>query len=255
MASIRLIFLFVSDIWLAVSSSEGANDAVISRECVEIASQCQRGALPFRPIVPVDRVLDPRRADDTFSQVLRYRHRIGGLVQSPIRVDEDFLHHLQILHNNDDQLRVLLTLLKGDASPDWIRFLTGYSNCGDHSLIFTCINDTCREYDLRRLKYVPTIFTEDVLGLDLKLPFSLSLLIMLKNRATDTRRVVRVRVDHVALFDTIFNVVKGYFGSADLSEAPLIAKLDEYRSLLAPPHRATEINILRRSKPSSQRNL
>ncbi|AFK83949.1 B115 [miniopterid betaherpesvirus 1] len=186
--------------------------------------------------------------DRIFSQLIRYtperRH-----IQTPIEVNEDFLSSLELLYNNDNQLRVLLSLMRSDFPHPWIKLMRGYGSCADYSIIFTCVNDVCQEHDLSKLQYASSIFTEDVIGFELKHnPFSLTVLLAVRNKSTKTNKVITIPASNIGLFNALFNSVKYFFIIHNMRDAPLLRKFTEYFLALDKPYRERPIaNLLIRS--------
>ncbi|AAK57161.1 T115 [Tupaiid betaherpesvirus 1] len=218
-------------------------------DCFEAVTQCllRPGERPSHRLdEDPSRPLFPRRW--VFSEFLRYRPQTSGNLTGPISIDREFLDALALLYNNEDQLRVLLTLLRSDRAPDWIKLLHGYGDCVSHSTVYTCVADRCREHDLTRLQYTRTLFTEDVLGFELRPPFGLSVLVALRNKNTKTESAVRIALDQIALFDAVFNVIKHYLLTHRLHDAPLLRQLNAYHRRLAAPYRESPPpNLLRRT--------
>lgn len=217
-------------------------------ECADAVRRCQYG-IDGSSILRTEAVgqrLDPRSW--IFSKLLQYSPA-NRSVESTVRVDETFLSTLELLYNNEDQLRTLLTLLKSDHSPPWLKFMRGYGECVRRDVIFTCVRDRCREYDMNALEYANTIFTENVVGFEsFEDPFRFSVMLALKNRYTKTEKVVRVPVKSMSLFDAVFNTVKHYLLVNDMRDAPLLRKLDDLnRGLKTPFREEAAIRLLPRN--------
>lgn len=172
----------------------------------------------------------------SFSQLLRYEPK-DRVVSGPIAVNDAFLTSIELLYNNSDQLRTLLTLLRSDAPQPWIKFMRGYSSCTKHSIIFTCYRDICEEHDLTKLSYVPNIFAEDIVGFEMRVPFNMSVIVAARNRFSKTVAPIRIPVNSIGLFNAVFNAVKYFFRSNGMRDAPVLRHLDEYRKSLSSPYR------------------
>lgn len=196
--------------------------------CEDAVRRCQYGTNSSSTL-RTEGVGEPLVSDvNGFSQLIRYKHA-NRSVQGPIKVDTDFLSAVEILYNNEQQLRALLTLIKSEGSPAWVRFVQSYDDCAGRSAIFTCIRSTCREYDLTRLRYVSTIFTENVVGFQLReKPFELHVIIGLWNKYTRSHKTVRVNASHIYMFDAVFNAIKHFLLLHQMGDAPLLKRLDAF---------------------------
>lgn len=192
---------------------------------------------------PVGHILSP--SNSSFSSILRYVPR-NGTVRGPIRVDADFLSTVELLYNNDEQLRVLLTLLRSDQAQSWVKYLRGYGVCATHSIILTCVSGHCVEHDLNELPYTNSIFAEDVLGFQLSSqPFGLRVVLAARNRKTKADRALSLRTDSIGLFDAIYNVVIWFFVTRGMHDAPLIQELCAFNRDISRPHREQAPSIIR----------
>ncbi|QQL09914.1 Ba147 [Baboon cytomegalovirus] len=201
--------------------------------CLELTRQCFAGKT-FTPeddswTKPLVHVHHP---DGNLSQLLRFTASTKHA--SPlISLDDNFMDYLTLLHNNPQQLRVLLALLKSDAAPVWMTLMQGYSECGDTGPVYTCIDNVCRAYDLRQLTYQRSIFTEHVLGFEFGDEGQFSIILALRNLDSKVHRPIRIPVstkaqkDGLPLFFAIYNYLKEFFIRHDL-ETALIDRLDKY---------------------------
>lgn len=180
-----------------------------------------------------------------FSQLIRYVYN-NNTVRGPITVDRDFLSTVELLYNNEHQLRILLTLLRAGGSPPWLRFMQGYDDCAGRSAVFTCIRGTCREYDLTRLRYVNTIFTENVVGFELRQdPFGVHVIIGALNRYTKAHKAVRVNASHIYMFDAVFNTIKHFLLLHQMGDTPILRRLDTFNGHIKEPYRDKSVTLLR----------
>ncbi|AKB93302.1 B115 [Murid betaherpesvirus 8] len=180
-----------------------ANETSVNSTCRDVLIKCYN-ATAYTPIFGDG----PLRPVIQFSTLIKYKRAYGGF-PSPIKVDDEFLKQLALLYNNENQLRVLLTLLKSKREKDWLSFLNGYNECDYHykSSIFTCVNDTCTEHNLLKLNYTNDVFAENVIGFDISPP-SLYVLVLLRNNKTNTEEVIRVPTISMSLFDATYNLVR-----------------------------------------------
>lgn len=202
-----------------------ANETSMNRTCGDVLTKCHN-ATTYAPIFGEG----PLRPVPEFSTLIKYKRAYGGF-PSPIQVDDEFLKQLVLLYNNENQLRVLLTLLKSKREKDWLSFLNGYNECDYHyrSSIFTCVDDTCTEHNLLKLNYTNDVFAENVVGLDISPP-SLYVLVLLRNNKTNTEEVVRVPTISMSLFDAAYNLVRSITEITGLGQ-DLSDTVRDYRKL------------------------
>lgn len=184
--------------------TQKSNFTSIRPKCLKALIACQNTSSNFSPAAR----WGPLRPNaQAFSSLIKYRRQRGRL-HLPVEVNDDFIQHLLLLHNNTDQLRVLLTLLRGVRGRDWMSFLAGYNECErPNSVIYTCVNDTCEGHDLLRLRYTTDVFAENVIGLELAPP-AVFLLVLLRNNATKTSGVVRIRAETASFLDATYNLLR-----------------------------------------------
>lgn len=206
--------LFVVFVLLWICSRVAASDDV----CGRYAINCQTSGWPVT-------LQNTTRPEGAYSSLLRYAPR-QGTVNGVIRVDEQFLSAVELLYNNEEQIRVLLTLLRSDQAPAWMRLMRGYEDCVTDTSVFTCVQNRCREADLAALPYENTIFTEDVMGFEITSnPFSMSVILRARNAYTGADRAIRLPRVHIGLFDALFNIVRQFFLDRRVTDAPIIRKL------------------------------
>nr|WEG69793.1 envelope glycoprotein L [Mastomys natalensis cytomegalovirus 3]WEG69933.1 envelope glycoprotein L [Mastomys natalensis cytomegalovirus 3]WEG70073.1 envelope glycoprotein L [Mastomys natalensis cytomegalovirus 3]WEG70213.1 envelope glycoprotein L [Mastomys natalensis cytomegalovirus 3]WEG70353.1 envelope glycoprotein L [Mastomys natalensis cytomegalovirus 3] len=186
-----------------------------------------------------------------YSNLIRFV-RQPEMLSSPIEINDDFLEQLTLLYNNEDQLRVLLTLLRSKRQKDWLSFLGGYLECDlPHSTIFTCVNDTCTYQNLLELNYTNDIFSENVLGLDVSPP-SLSVLVYLRNNNTNTEAVIRVPTTSMSLLDATYNLMHTILQNTH--ENDFIKILHEYRNCFPALFPSSELSKLTRHRKKQRTN-
>ncbi|QQL11511.1 Rh147 [macacine betaherpesvirus 3] len=201
--------------------------------CLELTRRCFTGET-FSPeddswVKPLIEVSHP---DGNLSQLLRYTP-ITKHAASTIPLDDTFMDFVALLHNNRAQLRTLLTLLKSDGAPTWMKIMQGYSECGDTGSIYTCVDNVCRAYDLRYLTYSNSIFTENVLGFDFGHKGQFAALVVVRHEDIKMHRPVRIPVatradrNGLQLFYALYNLVRELLVRHDLDTA-LIDRLDKY---------------------------
>lgn len=140
----------IEDVIYLLSPEATNNGSAICSRCKENLITCQNTSSNFTTIISEGPI---RPNAHHYSQLIRYR-RERGTLRIPLEVTDDFLFQLVLLHNNTDQLRVLLTLLRSLRGEDWMSYLAGYNECGrPTSNIFTCVHDTCTQHDLLDLKH------------------------------------------------------------------------------------------------------
>lgn len=201
------------------------NGSAICSHCRENLIVCQNTSSKFTTMIKEGPI---RSKAHHYSSLIRYR-RERGMLRIPLEVTDDFLFQLVLLHNNTEQLRVLLTLLRSLRGEDWMSFLAGYNECGrPNSNIFTCVNDVCTQHDLLDLKYTNDLFAEDVIGLEL-FPPAMFILVLLRNKATKTSGVVRLEAETVSLLDATYNLVRTVFDDIPGLGRDLVETLYLYR--------------------------
>ncbi|CCE57272.1 M115 protein [Murid betaherpesvirus 1] len=198
-------------------------NATVEHQCRDALASCYNGT-EFKPLHDDGPIRpDPYR----FSTMIRFKRSYGEL-PLPIELNDEFLEQLSLLHNNTDQLRVLLTLMRTSRASDWMSFLGGYTQCdAPKSVVFTCVESVCYEHDLMRLNYTTDLFTENVLGLDVSPPV-LSVLVLLRNNHTKAESVVRVPTSSMSLLDGTYNLLRTILGHMSL-DTDLIGVLRSYR--------------------------
>nr|WEG68965.1 envelope glycoprotein L [Mastomys natalensis cytomegalovirus 1]WEG71193.1 envelope glycoprotein L [Mastomys natalensis cytomegalovirus 1] len=203
---------------------EHTNKTELNKRCEEIFVKCNN-ATTFEALYDYG----PLRPDPSFSNLIRFRRRVG-MFPTPVEINDNFLEQLTLLYNNADQLRVMLSLMRSHRELDWLYFVNGYTACDKASpFIFTCINDTCTEYNLLRLNYTNDLFSENVIGFDLFPPF-LFVLVLLRNKSTDTEAVIRIPTDSISLLDATYNLMRSVSDTSDFGYE-LVETLLEYRDL------------------------
>lgn len=215
----------INDVVYLLPPVTESNSTAISNRCREILITCQNTSSNFTTITKEGPM---RSVPHHYSSLIQYRPK-RGMLNIPIEVTDDFLQHLVLLHNNTDQLHVLLALLSSFRGDDWMTYLAGYNECGrPSSNIFTCVNDTCTQHDLHTLKYTNDLFAEDVIGLEL-LPPTVFVLVRLYNKATKASGVIRVKADTVSLLDVTYNLIRAVFDDIPGLNRELVKTLYLYR--------------------------
>lgn len=201
--------------------------------CQTAVLLCQNESRPtFAPLLARGPLR--RNGSTVFSTLIRYQPENSDPV-TPTRVDEAFATYLALLRDNRDQLRGLLTLLNSAHRSDWITFLRGYTGCRDRTTyLFTCVNGTCEEHDLRNLQYVRDPFVEDVIGLEVFPDAPPTVLVVLRNPNTTVESVVRIPGTTATLLDALHNIVYPTVVRLNVAE-PLLEHLREYRARLPGP--------------------
>lgn len=182
----------------------------INVNCTERLLKCYNGSV----FVPIHGEGPIRPHPSRYSNLIRYLRKYSASpnLHVPIGLNQEFIEHLALLYNNDDQLRVLLTLLRSDQRKDWLTFLGGYGRCDDfRPAVFTCINDTCSHNDLLSLDYTHDIFTEDVVGLELSPPKAF-VLVLVRNNQTRKRKILRISTESMSLLDATYNLMHAVLG-------------------------------------------
>ncbi|AEV80958.1 envelope glycoprotein L [Saimiriine betaherpesvirus 4] len=216
--------LFLFSVLLTLASADNETCVTLVRQCVagdSVLNGTQNGT--SEPLVK------PPSDDAMLSQLIRYNHSGITTITSKIPIDDTFIDHLALLHNNTKQLRILLAILRSDTAPAWMKAMSGYGVCGQEAAIYTCYADVCRAYDLTKLTYVNTIFTENVLGFELLPHFKFAVLLGARNEDSKMGRPIRIPIPKtgIGLFYAIWNVIKGFFTQNEL-QSPLIARLEKY---------------------------
>lgn len=215
----------VEDVIYLLHSEEAINGTTMCQRCRDILITCQNSSSTFTTMIKEGPI---RPNAHHYSSLIQYR-REYGLLHIPIEVNDDFLQHLVLLHNNTDQLHVLLALFRSLRGVDWMTYLAGYNECGhSNSRIFTCVNDVCTQHDLLALKYTNDLFAEDVLGLELSPP-TMFVLVRLRNKAAKTSRVIRIEADTLSLLDSTYNLIRTVFDDIPGLGRELVETLYLYR--------------------------
>lgn len=221
------------------------NTTVLNGTCLEIYQKCNNG-IEFTPLY-ADGPLRPNTV--SYSNLIRFRRQYGSL-PSPIEIDDEFLDQLTLLYDNEEQLRVLLTLMRSFREKDWITFLGGYTGCEkSNPFIYTCVNDECNQHNLLKLNYTNDLFSENVIGFDLSPPF-LFVLVLIRNNRTQTEAVVRVPTNSISILDATYNLLRIVLDLTHLG-TDLVETLSEYRDLFPTVFSVTDLNrrrIIRRHK-------
>lgn len=213
------------DVVYLLFSEATINGSAICPRCRENLIICQNTSSNFTTMIAEGPI---RPKAHHYSSLIRYRQE-RGMLRVPLEVTDDFLFQLVLLHNNTEQLRVLLTLLRSIRGEDWMSYLAGYNECGHpNSNIFTCVHDVCTQHDLLRLEYTNDLFVEDVIGFEL-FPPVMAVLVLLRNKATKTSGVVRLKAETVSLLDATYNLVRTVFDDIPGLGRDLIETLYLYR--------------------------
>ncbi|AEV80462.1 envelope glycoprotein L [Cercopithecine betaherpesvirus 5] len=225
------MWTFTVSFLLTLVSASSANFDNLT--CVELTRRCFAGE-SFTPYNDkwLHPLIDVSQNDGNISQLLRFDPSTKH-ASPTIPLDDTFMDYLTLLHNNPNQLRVLLALLRSDVAPTWMTLMKGYSECGDTGPVYTCINDVCRAYDLRRLTYGQSIFTENVMGFEFGDQGQFSTVLVLRNPHSKTHRPIRIPVatrakrDGLQLFYALYNFLREFFVRHNL-ETSLVERLDKY---------------------------
>ncbi|AGE11578.1 GP115 [Caviid betaherpesvirus 2] len=179
-----------------------------------------------------------------YSELIRYEKPTGDLRHDKlIHVDREFLDIVSLLHNNENQLRTLLTIFRSDSAPPWVKFMRGYSQCLDHPIIYTCVEEKCQQYNLEELPYGKDIFLENVVGFDLGAPpHNMSVLIAVSNTKPKITKVLRITSTSLTLFDALYNTVLTFFRSIGARNVDVVRRLILYQASLSGPHRDAPIH-------------
>lgn len=221
------------------------NATILNGTCKEIYYKCQN-ATEFTPLYDNG----PLRPDPIlFSNLIRFKRQYGNL-PSPINIDDDFLTQLTLLYDNEEQLRVLLTLLRSYRQKDWMTFLGGYTGCEkSNPFIYTCINNACNQHNLLKLNYTNDLFSENVIGFDLYPPF-LFVLVLIRNNKTQAEAVIRIPTTSISVLDATYNLIRSISDITRLG-TDLVNTLSYYRELFPTVFSVTDLSrqrIIRRHK-------
>lgn len=240
MYRLLLITLLSSKFGCLVSYS--TRDNTTHAQCLRAVTRCvyiddvKRGSgaptnsSPIFGTEEIGQALDPMPG--AYSNLIRYRET-NGSIPATVPIDEEFLSTVELLYNNKQQLRVLLTLMNSDRSPQWLTVMRGYNQCDGRKNLFTCTDGRCIEYSLDKLRYESTILTEDVLGFSFTHhPDDVTVILAIRNSYTRTSKAVRVNAGGTALFDALFNTVKYYFLVNQLTDVPLLHYLEYLKDSL-----------------------
>lgn len=217
----------------------------VDGNCTDRLMKCHNGSV-FTPAYGEGPIhADPSR----YSNLIRFTrsHDVNSNLHAPLELDEELIRHLTLLYNNNEQLRVLLTLMRSDRKKDWLTFIGGYGQCDEpDTTVFTCVNNTCSHNDLLSLDYTDDLFTEDVLGLELSPPRAF-VLVLVRNNHTRERAVLRVPTESMSLLDAAYNLILATVRFIRL-DSLLPETLSAYRKLLPGAFPTDTHNLLSRPR-------